>query len=78
MIDRCQYLERVAICVEAGVPIAKAEEIAARLFFASCNLPTIEDLADAERLGWSKIKMFRTMNQEGLKEWMLLKIKSKK
>jgi hypothetical protein len=46
-----------------------SEAIAAREFFASCNLPTIEDKADADRLGWSKLKIFRTMNQEGLKEW---------
>jgi hypothetical protein len=70
MIDRHKFYERIAICLDSRMSQRDSEEVAAREFFASCNLPTIEDKADADRLGWSKLKIFRTMNQEGLKEWM--------
>lgn len=70
MIDRHKFYERIAICLESRMSQRDSEAVAAREFFASCNLPTAEDKADADRLGWSKLKMFRTMNQEGLKEWM--------
>lgn len=69
MIDRYKYEERVAIISEYGKPTKIAEAETARSFFNSCNLPTVEDKADAVRLGWSKMKMFRTMNQEGLTIW---------
>lgn len=69
MIDRYRFYERIAICLESHVSQSDAEGIAAREFFASCNLPAAEDKADADRLGWSKLKIFRTMNQEGLREW---------
>jgi hypothetical protein len=66
--DREFYLE-IAICLESHMSQRDSEAIAAREFFASCNLPTTEDKADADRLGWSKLKMFRTMNQEGFRQW---------
>lgn len=69
MIDRYQFEERVAICLVDDVPIKIAEEIAARQFFGSCNLPTKEDIGDAQRLGWSIMKLFRMMNREGLRRW---------
>lgn len=69
MIDKYQFFERVAICKESRLPASVAQEIAARQFFTSCNLPTEADKADAERIGWSKLKMFRVMNQGGLREW---------
>lgn len=69
MIDKHRFYERIAICLESHMSQRVAEAVAAREFFASCNLLTAEDKADADRLGWSKLKMFRTMNREGLKEW---------
>jgi hypothetical protein len=69
VIDRYQFEERIAICLDSGMDISEAEAIAACQFFKSCNLPTADDKDDADRLGWSKMKMFRTMNREGLIEW---------
>jgi len=69
MIDQYQFEERICICLESGMSQADAERVAAKEFFASCNLPNAEDKKDAVRMGWSKLKMFRTMNQEGLKNW---------
>jgi hypothetical protein len=69
MIDRYKFYEKIAICLESHMSQRDSEAVAAREFFASCNLPTVEDKADADRLGWSKLKMFRTMNQEGLRLW---------
>jgi hypothetical protein len=69
MIDPYQFEERICICIESGMSLRNAERVAAKQFFESCNLPTAEDKADADRLGWSKLKMFRTMNQEGIEEW---------
>jgi hypothetical protein len=70
MIDPYQFEERICICIESGMSLRDTEKVAAKQFFGSCNLPTAEDKADADRLGWSKLKMFSTMNQEGLKEWI--------
>jgi hypothetical protein len=69
VIDRYQFEERIAICLDSGMDISESEAVAARQFFKSCNLPTADDKADADRLGWSKMKMFRTMNREGLRGW---------
>jgi hypothetical protein len=69
MIDPYQFEERICICIESGMSLRNAERVAAKQFFGSCNLPISEDKADADRLGWSKLKMFRTMNQEGFREW---------
>jgi hypothetical protein len=73
MIDRYKFYEKIAICLESHMSQRDSEAVAAREFFASCNLPTLEDKADADRLGWSKLKMFRTMNQEGIEEWRQIK-----
>ena len=69
MIDKYKFYERIAICLESHMSQRDSEAVAAREFFASCNLPTVEDKADADRLGWSKFKIFRTMNKEGLRLW---------
>jgi hypothetical protein len=69
MIDPYQFEERICICIESGMSRRDAERVVAKQFFGSCNLPTNDDKADANRLGWSKLKMFRTMNQEGFREW---------
>lgn len=69
MIDRYQFEERIAICLDSEMDISEAEAVAARQFFKSCNLPTSDDKADADRLGWSIGKIFRTMNWEGFMEW---------
>jgi hypothetical protein len=69
MIDKYRFYERIAICLESNMSQRDSEAVAVREFFASCNLPTVDDKADADRLGWSKLKMFRTMNQKGLRKW---------
>lgn len=69
MIDPYQVEERICICIESGLSQKEAERVAAKQFFWSCNLPTEEDKADAIRLGWSKLKMFRAMNQDGFENW---------
>jgi hypothetical protein len=73
MIDPYQFEERICICIESGMSLRNAERVAAKQFFESCNLPTERSDADAQLIGWSKLKMFRTMNQEGLKEWIRMK-----
>ena len=69
MITKYDFDERVAICMESGIDQKTAEEVAARQFFKSCNLPTQDYLQEAERVGWGKLKAFRTMNQNGLDDW---------
>ena len=69
MIDRYLFEERICICLESGMSQRNAERVAAKEFFGSCNLPTATDKAEAERLGWTSLKMFRAMNQVGLKRW---------
>jgi hypothetical protein len=70
MITKYDFDERVSICMESGVEQNRAEEIAARQFFKSCNCPTVEDLERGYNQGFGKLKTFRTMNRGGLERWM--------
>jgi hypothetical protein len=64
VIDRYQFEERIAICLDSGMDISEAETVAARQFFKSCNILTADDKSDADRLGWSMGKMFRMINRK--------------